>query len=175
MGVSAMESESSPIKASAIFLSRLISSGPIQGGGALTLSYTILQLLLEWQNSIGFSGDLLEVGVWRGDTLTLLATASVHGQKTIGVDIGEHWLNAARNLITETCLGLGVEPEICCIQGSSTLPGLGALIKQEVGSADIRFAHIDGEHSRDLAISDARTISPMMAPWGLICFDDCFL
>jgi hypothetical protein len=159
---------------SEIYLRKLIASAPIQGGGAVPLSYAVFQLLLEHQNSRSLSGDLLEFGVWHGNTLALLATASLKGEAVFGIDISEHWLNAAKVLTASECEKVHVNPIIKLIHGSSTLPGLKEIIRNEIGPAGIRFAHIDAEHSRELVLSDAKAILPMMAPWGIICFDDCF-
>lgn len=156
------------------YLQKLLAAGPVQGGGANPLSYHILQLLLEFQNEASFLGDLVEIGVWRGDTFALLATASLEGQHVIAIDIGEHWLRDSSSLAESACKEYGLTPLICPLQGSSTHPSMMGLLKETVGIQGIRFAHIDGEHSRELALSDARLVSNHMAPWGLICFDDCF-
>lgn len=137
------------------------------------MSYHVLQLLLEYQNESAFHGDLCEIGVWRGDTFALLAAASQGDEKTIAIDIGETWLRDSSSLALRVCTEHGHKPTICCIQGSSSHPKMKDLLRKTVGSNGIRFAHIDGEHSRELAFSDASLIEPLMAPWGLICFDDC--
>lgn len=150
-----------------------MSAGPVQGGGADPLSYHVLQLLLEYQNDFSFEGDLCEIGVWHGDTFALLATASRANEKTIAIDIGDSWLKESSALAIAVCSDYGVKPTICSIQGSSSHPSMNHLLRQTVGSQGIRFAHIDGEHSRELALSDAELVNSFMAPWGLICFDDC--
>jgi hypothetical protein len=155
------------------YLQKLLAVGPVQGGGAAPLSYHVLQLLLEFQNESLFAGDLVEIGVWRGDTFALLATASLDDQHVIAIDIGEHWLKESSSLAESACREYGLHPLICPLQGSSTHPYMKGLLKEALGIQGIRFAHIDGEHSRELALSDARLVSNLMAPWGLICFDDC--
>jgi len=156
------------------YLQNLISAGPIQGGGAHPLSYNVLQLLLEHQNSSGYFGDLVEIGVWRGDTFGLLASASLETQNTIAIDIGEHWLKSSFTLANDKCRVLGVAPRLHTILGSSINSNMSKILHKTVGEKGIRFAHIDGEHSRELVLSDARLLESAMAPYGLICFDDCF-
>jgi hypothetical protein len=156
------------------YLQNLLSAGPIEGGGAHPLSYHVLQLLLEHQNTSGFFGDLVEIGVWRGDTFALLASASLESQNSIAIDIGEHWLKTSALLAKDKCRDFGVAPRIHTIQGSSTNRNMADILCKTVGDKGIRFAHIDGEHSRELALSDARLLESAMAPYGLICFDDCF-
>lgn len=159
---------------SLIYLTQDIGEGRIDGGGADILSYHVMQLLLEWQNASGLAGDLVEIGVWSGQTFALLATTTRAGQNAIGIDISEAWLLASRDRATHVCRRLGVNSGIQCIQGSSAHPLMAGLLQKVVGSSGIRFAHIDGEHSCDLVHSDARLLQNLMSPWGIICFDDCF-
>ncbi len=156
------------------YLQDLIAEGPIDGGGADPISYHVIQLLLEYQNTSELFGDLVEIGVFRGHTFTLLAAASLNTQNTIGIDIEERCLKASSALAKDKCREYGVAPQIHAIQGSSTNRNMKEILNTAVGGNGIRFAHIDGEHSRELALSDARMLESAMAPYGLICFDDCF-
>jgi hypothetical protein len=119
-------------------------------------------------------GDLVEIGVWRGDTFALLAAASLESENTIAIDIGDNWLKSSSETARDKCREVGVAPRIRAIQGSSCNPIMAQLLFKAVGDKGIRFAHIDGEHSRELVLSDARLLESAMAPYGLICFDDCF-
>jgi SAM-dependent methyltransferase len=157
-----------------IYLTQDIADGHIDGGGADLLSYHIMQLLLERQNSSGLAGDVVEIGVWSGQTFTLLATTNRDGQSTIGIDISEAWLLTSKELATNICKKYGVDSVIQSIKGSSTHPHMAGLLQKAVGSHGLRFAHIDGEHSYALVYSDARLLQNFMSPWGIMCFDDCF-
>ena len=160
--------------ASGSYVQNLITIGAIEGGGAAPLSYASMQLLLELQNLHGLSGDLLEIGVFHGHTLGLLASASRQGEIAIGGDIDPVTLKAAAERIRkELCAALPwlFIKEINC--SSASLEFRRALLTN-AGNTGVRFAHIDGEHSYELAKRDMELCDEVMAPWGLICVDDVF-
>jgi hypothetical protein len=120
------------------------------------------------------AGDVIEIGVWSGQTFTLLATTNRAGQSTIGINISEAWLLAGKEYATIRCTKYGVDSVIKSIKGSSTHSHMAGLLQKVVGSHGVRFAHIDGEHSYALVHSDARLMQNFLSPWGIMCFDDCF-
>lgn len=156
------------------YLYSLVSEELPLGGGAPSLTYHILNILLEVQNEDRYNGDILELGVWTGHTLTLLAASALADQQVIAADISQQCIDQTFARITAKLADHINSRNLVPICGSSGLPRFSHLIQEVVRGEGIRFAHIDGEHSREMVLQDAMTIAPFMAPWGLLCFDDIF-
>jgi hypothetical protein len=159
---------------SLLYLSQLLELGDIEGGGASPLSYQVMQILLDLQTSHQFSGDLVEIGVFQGHTLALLAAASGENERVMGIDVDHTCLDESYRRIVDVCQRYTLNPDLRNYHGSSSLPGCRVFLEKNISAYGIRFAHIDGEHSREMVLNDARVLSEFMAPWGLMCFDDMF-
>jgi len=159
---------------SSSYLRWLIDLGSIDGGGARPLSYSVMWMLLEMQGLHALRGDLFELGVLHGHTLGLLASTSRQGELVLGGDIDAPVLASSVQRVKERLSASIPWIDLKAIGFSSASIQFRRALLENVGDSGIRFAHIDGEHSYELAKRDMELCEELMAPWGLICLDDVF-
>lgn len=145
------------------------------GLGAITElaepSIHVFARLLELQQKLGVAGDMLEVGVFRAGTASLLAAALKPQERLFLID---PFQNAAVNRQTIERFS-GAKPEQLVFHALDSM----AVNKwrERVLSGDVplvRFAHIDGEHSYDAVYSDLQLAQRYLTGGGLIVLDDIF-
>ena len=109
-------------------------------------------------------GDILEIGVWKGKSLTLMSRLSSASSNIIGVDPceldGQH-----QELLS---LLQVMSPRSLIIPEYSE-----RAVRQVLAvSRKIKLLHIDGGHLRDQVWSDFIIYSQVIRPGGYIVFDD---
>jgi hypothetical protein len=124
--------------------------------------------LLDWQESSGISGSLLEIGVFAGRYFSILMrSAARSGSVIVGLDTFQ-WVDL------ET-----VKRSLAPIEGSDAAVFL-ATPSTYVSSSDLlaalgskpRFISIDGSHDCNDVMWDLRLSEQILAPQGLISVDD---
>lgn len=156
------------------YANELIQLGTIAGGGAHPLTYAVMQYVLAMQQDNRLKGGLAEVGVLLGHTFGLLAANSGPGETVVGIDVNRQQLETARAKVQERLAATHPNLALALVVGSSMSLGVKRGLEKSVDDTGLRFAHIDGEHSHDAVLNDAHMLAPLMAPWGVICFDDVF-
>lgn len=131
-------------------------------------------LVLGMQHFLGVTGDLLEIGSFHGRSTCVLAHCMQPGEKLVVCDAferasdGHYHVHATRErLLTNLRL---VNPDLA--------PN--AIVVHECYSTDLkldssqrfRFAHVDGGHSKDIALHDLKLCAAHMLPGGVIAVDD---
>jgi len=124
--------------------------------------------LLDWQESQGMSGPVLEIGVFSGRYFSiLLRSAARTGGVAVGVDTFQ-WVSL--DTVRKSLAPIeGSGAAIFLSQPSTYLSGpdlLSAL------GAKPRFFSIDGSHECDDVVWDLRLAEEILAPEGLISVDD---
>ncbi len=130
--------------------------------------------LLSYQTATGIKGDLLEIGSYHGRSTAVLANCLGSGERIIVCDAFE--------ADTEDPYSDRPSPEL--LRGNVTavnpnLPEesldihacLSNELKLEPG-LQLRFAHIDGGHSEEIAYSDLELCAPHITPSGIMVLDD---
>jgi predicted O-methyltransferase YrrM len=131
----------------------------------------ILAHLLAWQKGLGIAGDIMEVGVFRAGTASLLATSLEPAQRIFLIDPFQQEA-ANRKTIQDFA---GVDPKQLIFQLTDSM--LVNKWRERMLAPQlplVRFAHIDGEHSYDAVYSDIDLAYRFLAPGGLIVLDDIF-
>lgn len=128
-------------------------------------------LLLGYQNMIQLSGDILEIGVYCGRSAVALGKYLKPGERLVLCDTfpGDyHEADSGPEVVWRNLSGLlpGLERETLefCVMDSTELafpPG-----------RVFRFIHVDGGHSREVALGDLRMCAGLLAPDGVIAVDD---
>ena len=109
----------------------------------------------------GGSGDVLEIGVWKG-AWTSSVLASVPTSRVVGVDPYPEGARAVRSMMLDRLAGLGLADRFTLVGTTEDVdPGL-------------RFdlIHIDGDHSETSAWHDLDFAVSRLAPGGVIVVDD---
>lgn len=127
--------------------------------------------LLEWQHARAIGGDMLEIGVFRAGTASLLATGLHPEERLFLID---PYQDEAIN--RRTIEGFArVKSEQLSFHVIDSL-ALNRWREQMLSPATplVRFAHIDGEHSYDGVYSDLDLARRYLTGGGLIVLDDIF-
>lgn len=122
-------------------------------------------VLLARQKSMGRTGNLMEIGVLKGLSATLLALHAQPGERLVLVDpaLRREAIDAVSAIRTENNVLLRAKSQE--IHGRPEIEGL---------DGTFRWIHIDGEHSGGAVTNDLGIAERLLAPDGIICLDDFF-
>ena len=145
--------------------------GPIQGWLAdITAASTCV--LLKHQDGLSTAGGFVEIGVYGGRYLTLLARhAARAGSTVLGVDPYHHFTEQQVEATIRGALP-GAAVPLVLHKGSS----------QDVTTEDLRrllggparLVHIDGSHDGPEVQWDIEVSEPLLTPSGMMVLDDIF-
>jgi hypothetical protein len=121
---------------------------------------------LDFQETSAIPGNLVEIGVWKGKSASLLALHLRAEDKLVLIDLGFPADVRAR------LDAIAPKNGLIYIEQRSSRPLPAALASSWPRS--VRFFHIDGEHTGEAVINDLRLASLWLSDTGLICLDDFF-
>ncbi|MEO6004642.1 MAG: class I SAM-dependent methyltransferase [Opitutus sp.] len=131
----------------------------------------ILAHLLASQKGLGVGGDLMEIGVFRAGTASLLATSLDPAQRLFLID--PYQQEAANRTTIQSFAAVQPKQLIFHLTDSMMVnKWREKMLAPQVPL--VRFAHIDGEHSYDAVYSDIDLSYRFLAPGGIIALDDIF-
>jgi Methyltransferase domain len=122
-------------------------------------------VLLAYQAARGWAGDLLEIGVLRGKSASLMALHARPEEAVLLVDPALR--REAVDLVSEAHPGKNL-----LLRHRSDEIGEQAEIASRRGK--LRWIHIDGEHSGPAVSNDLALAADLLSPEGVICLDDFF-
>jgi len=141
--------------------------------GYFTYDDTVaFSLLMATQNISGVSGDVLEIGSYHGRSTVIIAQHVKRGERLIVCDTFEE--------ATEDTYPDPPSPDGLRRTLSRFAPDMGGTLEihacrsdeMNLDGASLRFVHIDGGHSHDVALHDLRLSAAHLAPHGIIAVDD---
>lgn len=130
-------------------------------------------LVLSTQATAGVQGDVLEIGSYHGRSTVFIARCVRPAERLIVCDTFE--------AATEDTYPEPPSPEALTAALGRFAPELpaGSLdIRQarsdalDLSGVSLRFAHIDGGHTHDVALHDLRLVAEHLAPGGVVAVDD---
>jgi hypothetical protein len=125
-------------------------------------SMQVMDSLLSYQAELGVSGHVLEFGVYKGRSASVLSAHVAAPERLILVDV--------EKLITDETLGrMFARPEFVLGRSedySKTFPGY-----RDLRSA-VRFLHVDSSHTFKTTLAEMRLADELLAPNGIVCLDD---
>jgi len=131
-------------------------------------------IILAMQNALGLGGDLLEIGCYHGRSTCLMARYLKPGERVVVCDAFEE--------PTEDDYGERPTPERLWANLLTVNPQLdrkSVVIHEQFstllalrGEEQFRFIHIDGGHSRDVALHDMRLCARHLLGHGVMVVDD---
>ena len=131
-------------------------------------SYALWRSLLDFQKAEDVRGDLLEIGVWRGRSASVLASYRRDGETLYLCDLevdGE-----ALRAVFDT-VGAASPRMVAISAPSSELPG--RLDLRALHQA-VRWMHIDGEHTGAAVYAELELAHRIVRADGLVVIDDFF-
>lgn len=127
--------------------------------------------LCERQTAAGIKGDMLEIGVFRAGTASLLAACLEADRRIFLID---PFQNEAVNRQTIERFAKVKSAQLVFQITDSIMVNKWRERMLSPQVPLLRFAHIDGEHSYDGVYSDLQLAQRYLAPGGLIVLDDIF-
>lgn len=141
-----------------------------QGLTTLEVLHTFEQLL-GLQRAKGIKGDVLEIGVLHGATISFL-TASLQDQERAFLIDSYQDVSQIKSIVSGFT-GISME-RLISFQLDSKFVGKHHAYVLSGYQPGFRFIHIDGEHSYDAVYSDIDLSYKYLAEAGLIVLDDIF-
>lgn len=131
-----------------------------------TPAVAIWDSLLGYQQTQRISGNLLEIGVWKGKSAALAALHCQAGEECVFVDAMP--LDDAKATISQ------VLPQVTChyLQEQSQFLARHPFLSQ--GTRSFRWIHVDGEHTAQAVINDLEITDHLLSDRGIAVFDDFF-
>jgi predicted O-methyltransferase YrrM len=131
-------------------------------------SYALWRSLLDFQKAERITGDLFEIGVWRGRSASVLATYQAAGETLYLCD-----LKVDDEAIRSAFESVGAAPArvVSISAPSSELPGR---LDLRAMHQSVRWMHIDGEHTGTAVYSELELAHQIVRPDGLVVIDDFF-
>lgn len=124
----------------------------------------IWDFFLSIQQQMNVSGDLIEIGVYKGKSAILGSLYLEENEKIILIDINniretEEMIHSIKELQVEKFIGKSSE-----------------FVRSEVfkNTSNVRWFHIDGDHSGFSTTTDLEIAAQIVRERGLICVDDFF-
>lgn len=127
--------------------------------------------LLDYQTQLKVTGDVMEIGVFRAGTASLMAAKLQEPERLFLIDPTQ---DEARNRQTiEAFAQVRAEQLVFHVQDSLAVnKWREQMLTPQVPL--VRFAHIDGEHSYDAVYSDLELARRYLTGGGLLVLDDIF-
>jgi predicted O-methyltransferase YrrM len=134
-------------------------------------SAAILEALLNFQARTQVQGDILEIGVFRAGTASLLAKFLAKSERLFLIDPFQDIQKNAETIVSFS----GIDQDrLLFVRADSQVVNKQREHKLAPLNPRFRMVHIDGEHSYDAVMSDLDLATRFLAPGGIVVLDDIF-
>jgi predicted O-methyltransferase YrrM len=130
-------------------------------------NYLVWRTFLDFQARQNITGNLFEIGVWKGRSAAALTLHRKPGEILILVDFLIEHFKVAETLRSK-CFDT---TDIIWISKKSEAFGRMEMIEAE---RTVRWFHIDGDHSAEATYADIALADRFISPQGVIVLDDFF-
>jgi hypothetical protein len=128
--------------------------------------------ILRRQSELGISGDVAEIGAFKGRFFIAMMKTLARGEKGLAIDVFNWPTEACYDEFMENCAMHGVAAEDMIVWKTDTRGMSVADLKGKLSNRPVRFFHIDGDHSDVCLAKDLELATAVMHPKGIICLDD---
>jgi predicted O-methyltransferase YrrM len=128
--------------------------------------------LMLHQSEIGISGHLAEIGTFEGRYFIALALALKEGERGVGVDSFDWPSPKTQDHFIANCKAHGVDGAKLAVWKADAATIAPDGLRAKMGEGDVRFFHIDGDHSPEPLRRDLDLATATLHPKGLIVLDD---
>jgi peptidoglycan/xylan/chitin deacetylase (PgdA/CDA1 family) len=128
------------------------------------------------QRALKVSGPTLEIGVFKGKYLAVLYKLSRPDEIVVGVDlfVGAIDTKPVVELVRANIAAACGEAERLRIVVADSLELTSETLAGHMGGDAIRFASIDGGHTKEIVFRDLESACPLLARGGIMALDDAF-
>ena len=128
--------------------------------------------LIRFQSAHGISGDIAEIGAFKGRFFIAMAMGLQPGEKGLAIDVF-NWPNErCLDDFLANCARHGVSGEQMIVWKTDTRGMSAAELSARIGGQKVRFFHIDGDHSDECLSKDLDLATAVLHEKGLMCLDD---
>src|SRR5215831_10551926 len=132
---------------------------------------TICGHLIRRQTELGIEGHIAEIGTFEGRFFIAMALGLAPGERALGIDTFS-WPNAGLlDLFHSHCARHGLARERYVAIKADVRDLKPGDIRTALGG-EVRFWHLDGDHSREQLAADLALAEATLHPRGIICLDD---
>lgn len=136
-------------------------------GWFFPLDQLIFFELASLQSRLNISGDLCEIGVWQGKSLTLLSLLKAKEERLYGFDL----FTEDHQSLTEANLAqFGCQDNVVLKKGLTS--DIGAATLDKMFEAPLRFLHIDAGHEYHEVLEQLDLFVPLVSDQAVISMDD---
>lgn len=128
--------------------------------------------LLRIQTGMGITGDIAEIGTFKGRYFIAMMKALAAGERGLGIDSFEWPSPACWDEFLANCDRHGVARESYTPWKADTRDMTVEQMREKLGGRPVRFFHIDGDHSDVCLSKDLELATAVMHPKGVLCLDD---
>jgi len=131
------------------------------------MNYAVWQCLFNIQEREGITGNLFEIGTWKGRSAAALTFHCRAGEQIGLCDLS---LNQFSVLETLAHLGFNTEPFVPIPKKSSAMTNTELAVFEK----NVRWFHIDGDHSSEMTYLDLGISDRILGDNGIVAVDDFF-
>lgn len=128
--------------------------------------------LLQIQTQNGVSGDVAEIGTFKGRFFIAMMKALAPGERGLGIDNFEWPSPACWDEFLANCDSHGISRERYIAWKADTRDMSLEALQDKLSGRSVRFFHIDGDHSDVCLSKDLELATAVMHAEGVICLDD---
>ena len=128
--------------------------------------------ILKRQTALGISGDVAEIGAFKGRFYIAMMKAIQPGEHGLAIDVFNWPSDATYDEFMANCDRHGVNRAQSIVWKTDTREMSVADLAAKLGQRKVRFFHIDGDHSDICLSKDLELATAVMHEKGIICLDD---
>lgn len=131
--------------------------------------------VMKRQSELGISGHMAEIGTFEGRFFIAMALALQPGERGVGIDTFEWPSPKVRDKLHDHMQRLDVRTADMTVLTANSADLSSADIARPLGGqfgGQVRFFHIDGDHTPKALSHDLDLAYAVMHPKGVICLDD---
>ncbi len=128
--------------------------------------------VLKRQSELGITGDVAEIGAFKGRYFIAMMKAIQPGEKGLGIDVFSWPTDATYDEFIANCDEHGINRDDYLPWKTDTREMSVDDMKAKLNNSPVRFFHIDGDHSDVCLTKDLELATAVLHPQGIICLDD---
>lgn len=128
--------------------------------------------LLGIQSDMGISGDIAEIGTFKGRYFIAMMMALRAGEKGLGIDTFDWPSATCWDEFLANCDAHGIARADYTAWKADTRSMQADDLKGKLGDRKVRFFHVDGDHSDVCLSRDLELATAVLHEKGVICLDD---
>ena len=128
--------------------------------------------LIRIQTALGVSGHVAEIGTFQGRYFIAMAKALADGERALGIDRFDWPTPAVLDRFEKNCRQHDLPDASRITWKADSRDMRPEDITTKLGGGQVRFFHIDGEHTRAALTRDLELATAVLAPGGLLILDD---